>query len=75
MFFQVLKWVNQTIKERQLIAAAKLKGQQKKDAQAEGGGGRAGGGSRGGSRQPEPIMAVFTVTPPVSANDPLAVFQ
>lgn len=69
---QVLKWVNQTVKDKQMVAAAKLKARQKKDAQAAaaggGGGGGTGGPGRGGSKLPEPIIPVFTVNPPVSAR-------
>lgn len=58
------------MKEKQMMAAAKLKAQQKKDAQAGGGGGGGGSGpgDRGGSRRSEPIVPVFTVTPPVSVS-------
>lgn len=67
---QALKWVNQTVKDKQMIAAAKLKAQQKKDAQANSGGGGGGGGGggaggRGASKHPEPIEPVFTVAPQV----------
>lgn len=67
IFTQALKWVNQTIKDKQAIAAMKLKAQQKKDAQQanSGGGGGGGAGRGGGPKQPEPIEAVFTVTPQV----------
>lgn len=63
---QALKWVNQSMKEKQMIAAAKLKAQHKKDAQqaASRGGGT---GGRGISKQPEPIEAIFTVNPQVRA--------
>lgn len=48
-----------------MIAAAKLKAQQKKDAQANSGGGGGGGGGRGVLKHPEPIEPVFTVAPQV----------
>ena len=69
---QALKWVNQTVKDKQMIAAAKLKAQQKKEAQANGsGGGGGGGGAAGGratSKHPEPIEPIFTVAPQVKTS-------
>lgn len=61
---QALKWVNNTLKEKQMIAAAKLKQQQKKDAQqANSGGGGGRGGRGGGPKRPETLQAAFTVSP------------
>lgn len=68
IFTQALKWVNQTVKDKQMIAAAKLKAQQKKDAQqANSGGG--GGAGRSSSKNLEPIEPAFTVAPQVNNPD------
>lgn len=62
---QALMWINETVKEKQMIAAAKVKAQQKKDAQAAGAGGGRGEGREKTSSIFGTVEPVFTISPPV----------
>lgn len=71
-FLKAIKWVNNTVKERQ-IAVSKLKNKLKRDVREESNGGSGRGGSGpgpdGAGRSmllPDPIDATFTISPPVS---------